>query len=336
MAHDRGQPSSSGPTDDTLRTRRARRFLLVVVIGYASASLFPFGLDLPRRVANAAVRDRGEVVFPAPGMMVVPEPGSPADLDLPLRLDLEVEATGEQDGPARILSLSSGPHSQSLMVGQSGPDLVVRVRRPGTDDLGSPPLVAPGVLGRPGLVHIAVEVTADEVLLEVDGRRVDTDVGEGLEQWDPAHHLVLGNEHGGARPWIGRIGLARLAWPGAGLDLVSVGELPVEYWRVPARWIAPTPWYRSWELGPVELLHAAALSLVGWFGVRAFPRRRPWTVLGWCWGLSTVTLAAKFAVGGRHPAVGDAVVELLGAAAGVAAARWAGRATASSSSPRNG
>lgn len=298
---------------------RARLLLTVAVGGYLFASLFPFWPELPRRVDNGAARQDDGLAFVAPGMVTLPDQLASSVVEAAaVRIELVVETDrADQAGPARILALSSGAYAQDLMLGQSGSDLVVRVRRPGADEIGMPGITVARLFQRPGPHRIVVAIGPEQDTVEADGERIATEPADGTDRWDPAHRFVLGNEHGGDRPWLGRIESAVVETPDRAVDLLALGDLPDEYWRIPARLQTQPPWYRVWNTGPVALLHGLALIAIGLLGVRAVPNLRPLVVTRRCWALSAVTLVAKFAVLGRHPKLSDLGIELAGAAIGV-------------------
>lgn len=298
--------------------------LAAIASAHAAVSLYPWHWDPPRRVGNGAVRTDGAISFPEDGVVTIPDHA----VSIPRTLDtgavvVEVVATsaGPQDGPARILSLSDGIRSQSLMIGQSGDSLVVRVRRSGSSDVGRPGFVDPGLFAAPGPHRIEVAVTADEIAVSVDGAPIarETQAGDPVGSWSPTHHLVLGNEHGGTRGWLGQLNDATLVTPTRRTDLLATGRMPGNYWRLPDRWDAADPVYDPWEPQPVQVLHAAPLLAIGLAAGLSRSRWRPWNVLAGCWALSTVVFLAKFLAGGRHPSLADLLVECTAAAVGLVA-----------------
>jgi len=124
-----------------------------------------------------------------------------------------------QEGPARILSLGLTPRTASLMIGQSGSRLEVRVRTTATNPDGTRPhlVSGDGVLGG-GRQHVIFVRTGHAHRLFIDGRMVaDVDVPGDLQAWDAQHPLSVGNDHRGGFPWAGsidRIVLRAGAWTG--------------------------------------------------------------------------------------------------------------------------
>lgn len=295
-----------------------------VAAAFVAASLFPFQFDLPRQVRNGATRDGDQVVFRATGIMV--EPGN-VDLRLGRELthgefvvDVGVEADPDQHGPARILSLSSGVWAQSLMLGQVDSSLEVRVRRPGADELGRPAVVVAKALA-PGRTHrIRVAVDPDQVAVEVDGTvRWREEVGETLSTWDARHRLVLGNEHGGRRPWRGRVRWATVTTTNERFDLLTTGVLPADLWLVPNQLAGPSR--HLWELTPTQVLHAGTMGALGALLALWAPRRPAGRLAFWVGGLAGVTLVLKFAMAGRHPNLADLFVDLTAGTLGILAVR---------------
>jgi VanZ like protein len=78
-------------------------------------------------------------------------------------------ASPRQFGPARLASISSGPHHTNLTVGQEGVDLVVRVRTPFTGDNGtSPEYVVPGVFADDGSRRLVITYRRPALSVTVD------------------------------------------------------------------------------------------------------------------------------------------------------------------------
>ena len=175
---------------------------VVVAAVYLAGSLFPFQFDVPRRVRNTAERTGAEVVFPGTGIVTQPPVVDTSLADaLPsgeLLVDVVVVAEPDQQGPARILSLSSGVWEQSLVLGQYDSSLEVRVRRPGSSDLGTPPASLKDALAGGGDHRILVAIDRSSIVVTVDGvERWRDEAVDALSTFDPRHRIVLGNEHGG-------------------------------------------------------------------------------------------------------------------------------------------
>ena len=129
-------------------------------------------------------------------------------------------ANAEQNGPARIVSISNGIGERNTTLGQGGTggdaggDLwTSRQRSTGTSTNGTPDLATPaGSVVADRLTHLVVTRSADgQVLFHVDGSLVATGTADGdLSNWDGALPLVLANETSLDRPWLGRLHLVAL------------------------------------------------------------------------------------------------------------------------------
>ena len=221
-------------------SRSARWLLAAGVLLLLVISWYPFELELPAtRIGGVETLADGSLRFVGDEFASTPRPPSwlPAAIgEESLAVSLRVRPdTADQDGPARILALSPSPIEGSedlaahdLVIGQSGPDLVVRVRRPGSDGQGRPAIVVPSVLTPSAWHEIDLELD-DDLRLSVDGEPVVLEPGTAgwAAAWDPDHRLSLGNTLSGARPWAGTIARARVMAGGEQVDLLASDELDV-------------------------------------------------------------------------------------------------------------
>ncbi len=164
------------------------------------------------------VRPRGKAIFGRWGSMDTADGAFTApDADKRLlaacrktnRLAIEATITPadlKQDGPARIVSFSQDSGSRNFTLGQSGDELVFRLRTPRTGDNGTKPQVtlAKLAVGKPH--HVVVSYVPGRLLCSVNGKQtvLTAAVKGGLSNWKPMH-LVFGDEYEGGRDWAGRI-----------------------------------------------------------------------------------------------------------------------------------
>lgn len=234
----------------------------------------------------------------------------------------------DQGGPARILALSAPPQGEgrdvlehNLMIGQDGPDLIVRVVRPGTGEQGTPPLIAAGVFAEPEWRDVEL-VLADEITLTVDGRvhAREAPTSGWAAGWDDQHELSLGNTLSGERPWAGTIARATVVVGNEAVDVLSSPELDVEEQtvRLPPRLRVgeSRPPTQRILLGGLHLLLGAFLGATLVAGWSDRPLR---THLGLLIGLAVVANAGKILVAGRHPSIATALLQAGGAGLGAAA-----------------
>jgi len=305
------------------------RFALPVVVlcAIVAASLFPFRLDPPRFRRNEVVRGpAGEVELGRHN--VLRSRGAPAWLRAVRaggRLAIALEArpaAAEQTGPARILALSHSAYRADLVIGQEVVDLVVRVKRPGSEPWGSPAFVARGALAGRDWIAISVVLEPDRLRVVVDGEvRVDEPLARGYARsWSATCRLALGDEPGGARPWRGTLRCASVDAGGQVHDLLAPGvlEQPAGSWVLPERLSQPRRF--GGEGLAVAALHFAAFSVLGWLMARASKTSRPrLRAVAACALLGLGLAGAKVFVAARHPSAVDLVVQIVGAAVGARA-----------------
>jgi VanZ family protein len=156
------------------------------------------------------------IAFTTPGIVrsTSPPVRLHADLTSSRGFTAEVWLTSHsagQTGPARILSYSASTRSRNFTIAQDGNALVVRLRTPRTNDNGIPEVKVPRVVTPGRRQHVVVTYDLELLCVYVDGRRTCTEsLGGNLRRWDPSHHLLLGNEVAGNRPWLGTIFLVAL------------------------------------------------------------------------------------------------------------------------------
>lgn len=112
-----------------------------------------------------------------------------------------------QSGPARIVSYSLNTGLRNFTLGQSGENLVMRLRTTKTDLNGiNPHLKVANVFGSAGLQHIVVTYDFLEQRVYINGtiQAREKIPGGRFTNWDPSYYLVLGNEATGDRPWLGK------------------------------------------------------------------------------------------------------------------------------------
>ena len=113
-----------------------------------------------------------------------------------------------QSGPARIVSYSLNSSLRNFTLGQSGENLIMRLRTTKTDLNGvKPHLKVANVFGSPDLQHIVVTYDFLEQRVYINGamQALEKIPGGRFTNWDPSYYLVLGNEATGDRPWLGKI-----------------------------------------------------------------------------------------------------------------------------------
>jgi hypothetical protein len=302
--------------------------LLLIVTAY-----LPFQWDPPRVVSNeVARRAGGSLRFGE--MNRARTPGSPAWLADArasgiIQIELEVAPqTSQEHSPASIMMLASDFWHTDFAIAQNHSDLLLWLRRPGSDSNGGPMYAVGAALQSRRWNRVVVRVAGDDLWIDVNGSRRLTEhlPADALSVWGPGR-VALGDEVHGGVPWQGEIRKAEVSTPDQVVDYVSPGALsiPVSYLYFPDH-VAPfQPLNRgTWA---TLVLHLVSFIPVGFLIVwsrRPPVRPIPATVLAIAVAL---TLAAgKFLFHGRHTEAGDILVQSAGALLGALLAwRWAHR-----------
>lgn len=299
--------------------------LVLAVVAHIALATWPFRVALPRPVGNGVrVGADGSVDFDDPGRMVTTdlEHLVAAAMDSQqLRVALSVRpAASRQTGPARILTLSQSIHRRNLTIAQEGSDLVVRVRRPGSDANGRPDYVVPQVLTAGEVHRVEVRITEAKLVVAVDSttRRWPLPP-RALAGWTPGFALALGNEVTGTRPWVGRITDVRMQTATVDVDVLRDlrFERPAVWWYVPdhlREWAAhPISGVSSYDAA-VGMVHLVGFVPVGFLLRRSWadrPAARSMVVL------AVLIELAKLAVVGRHASVLNLLLRLAGGGIGL-------------------
>jgi hypothetical protein len=319
------------------RSRAHGRFLAGAIVAVlVTSALYPFRLDLPRRVENGVRRrSDGGLTVHSPGLARIDLPAEwleEVDQGAPLRIELMVRAdSSHQSGPARILSIGATPHAANLVIAQSDHQLVVRVRRPTSGPDGRPAVTVPDVFTDPEWHSILVDLRENRLAVQVDARDETSLPYEVPLGWDASFDLTLANEASGHRPWLGSLRAARLRVGIEEIDLLSPRRL-----FVPSSWTEyPLRWHERGGFHRLEAAAVAAKSVV--FGALALvlaadggrSRRR---ALLLPIALAGALQIAKYGIAGRHPSVVDVLAAAGGAAFGLlVATRWTSSASGQAS-----
>jgi hypothetical protein len=302
--------------------RLYRVALFCWLIALAITAYFPFRWDPPRVVHNAVARDAGTLRFG--DMNRARTLGSPGWLPDArqsgmIRIDLEVDPRSSQEqSPASIMMLARDYWHGDFAIGQDGSELLVWLRRPGSDANGNPPFVVRGALHANRWNRIELVVRGDQLRIVVSGGKdlVDRLPDDALGTWG-AGQIALGDEVHGGGPWRGRIRQAEVRTPGWFVDYTRPGALsiPARYFYLPDH-LAPFPpeGKGEWE---ALVLHGMSFMVVGFLiaGTRR-PRVRvpPATALALLF--ASALGAGKFLFHGRHTELTDIVVQTIGALVG--------------------
>jgi VanZ family protein len=321
-------------------TRGPIKILILIpfLLGYWAVGLYPFTFEPPKHVVNQAERTAdGGLSFS--GVGIARTPGAPewlGGLNDTSRIEIRLVARTDdpdQRGPARLFTISDGVSDRNLTLGQEGDDLVIRVRRPGSDANGTPALQVAGLFGDAAWHAIRVRIEPDRLTVTVDGKtRVEQALsGSPFPEWNPEYALAMGNELPYGRAWTGEIRAASVEIDGRTIDVLDPVEiqLPGGWWEI--RHVDfwnlhhDRPYYKT----PDIYINFFGFIPFGALLMLFFGRRLSIVhimLLGAALSLSIETLQILLP---RHPSVTDLVLNTLGAGVGAALARMAMRSRAS-------
>jgi hypothetical protein len=292
--------------------------ILLVVIAY-----YPFAWDPPRTVRNDVTRSAGGALRLG-DMNYARTPGTPAWLprvrtsgDVAIRVDFNPQSP-QANSQASVMMLASDFWHTDFAIVQSGSDLLVYLRRPGSDAGGGPPYVIHGVLRQQRWNSVTVMLRRDELRLAVGGRiRLAQHVpADSTGEWGPGQ-IALGNEVHGGTAWLGRVRLAEVRTPAHAVDYVRPGALsiPDSYWYLPDH-IQPFPptYLGQWLLAFLDLLSFIPLGFLIVWARR--PPVSPLSATALAAGFALLLAAGKFLFHARHTSLVNVLMEIAGALLG--------------------
>ncbi len=301
------------------RAALAGMFLVLIVIAY-----FPFAWSPPRTVSNQVTRNAdGSLRFGE--MNNARTPGTPAWLEDARTsgvIQIQLQAAPQSQQNAAIMALASDYWDTDFSIGQNHSDLLVWLRRPGSNANGDPPLDIGGVFQPQRWTSVNMVLQHGDLRIEVDGRtrlseHLPTD---SLRVWSQGQ-IALGDEVHGGGPWRGQIGLAQTRTPGYTVDYVRPGELsiPARYLYLPDHIEPFPPGDVDWLTAFVDLLSFIPLGFLVVWARRPPMRPIPATLIVAAFAVALA--AGKFLFHGRHTGVLNIVMEITGGLLGVLLAR---------------
>jgi hypothetical protein len=298
---------------------------LVVVTAY-----YPFDWDPPRMVRNDATRTAGGTIRLGERNAAI-SPGSPPWLDQAKatgKVEVELEARPQAtqvDHPVSLVLLGRDYWHTDFALGQDRGDLVVWLRRTGSDDNGDPGFVIPDVFQTRRWTTVQLRIYDGELRIDVDAttRLLEPVPDDTVRRWGDGR-VAFGRELHGSGPWQGEVRKAEVRTRGAVVDYLRPGALkvPNRYFYMPDH-IAPFPPDSRTEWA-IVLLHLLSFVPIGFLVVAAGRpplRLLPATLLTTATALALG--AGKFLFRARHTALADVTVEIVGGFTGVLVARWA-------------
>ena len=300
-----------------LTTAVCRVALLGIILVLIVIAYFPFAWSPPRTVRNQVARNaEGSLRFGQ--MNYARTSGTPAwlnDVRTSGMIQIQLVASPQslrQD--ASIMMLASDYWDTDIAIGQDHSDLVVWLRRPGSNANGDPPFVIRGVLQPQRWTSVDLRLLRGDLRINVGARTRLTEhlPADSLQTWGQGQ-IALGDEVHEGGPWQGQVRLAQVRTPGHAVDYVRPGALsiPASYLYLPDHIESfPPKDLKSWL---TVFLHMLTFIPVGFLIVlaRRLPVRPvPATLLAAA--LALALAAGKFLFYGRHAAMADIVAESAG------------------------
>ena len=300
-----------------LTTAVCRVALLGIILVLIVIAYFPFAWSPPRTVRNQVARNaEGSLRFGQ--MNYARTSGTPAwlnDVRTSGMIQIQLVASPQslrQD--ASIMMLASDYWDTDFAIGQDHSDLVVWLRRPGSNANGDPPFVIRGVLQPQRWTSVDLRLLRGDLRINVGARTRLTEhlPADSLQAWGQGQ-IALGDEVHGGGPWQGQVRLAQVRTPGHAVDYVRPGALsiPASYLYLPDHIESfPPKDLKSWL---TVFLHMLTFIPVGFLVVLARrPPVRPVLATLLAAALALALAAGKFLFYGRHAAMADIVAESAG------------------------
>ena len=294
-------------------TAVSRVALLGIVLVLIVVAYFPFALSPPRNQVTRSAE--GSLRFGQ--LNYARTSGTPAwlnDVRTSGRIQIQLEASPQslrQD--ASMMMLASDDWDTDFAIGQDHSDLMVWLRRLGSDANGDPPFVIRGVFQPQRWTSVDLILVPGDLRIDVGGKTRLTEhlPAHSLRTWGQGR-IALGDEVRGGGPWQGQIRLARVRSPGYAVDYLRPGALsiPVSYLYLSHIEPFPPRGLKSWL---TAFLHMLSFIPVGFLIV--FARRppvRPVPATLFAAALAVVLAAGKFLFYGRHAAVANIVAQSAG------------------------
>lgn len=168
------------------------------------------GVDLQIRDVGAVRRMEGALEIVSDTIIHSNDPPARLIDNVRKNRELTIEAwvrpqNLDQDGPARIVTLSDNSTNRNFTLGQERNRIETRVRTQKTDNNGLPSTDGRNGSLKAELSHVVYSLQSDgRARIFVNGQMVgERNVGNDLSKWDGSYKLALGNEFTGGRLWKG-------------------------------------------------------------------------------------------------------------------------------------
>ena len=217
-----------------------------------------------------------------------------------------------------MMMLASSFFNTDFAIVQDHSDLLVYLRRPGSDANGDPPFAVDGVLRSQRWNSVDVMLQHDDIRIAVDGptRLTDHVPADSARVWGQGQ-IALGDEVHGGGPWQGKIRLAQVRTAGYVVNYVRPGALsiPKSYFYFPDHVLPfPPKGEQQWLDVFLDMVSFIPVGFLIVWARRPPGRAVPATVLAAV--LALVLAAGKILFHGRHISLAAIVMEIFGASLG--------------------
>ncbi|MEW4488845.1 DUF1592 domain-containing protein [Thalassoglobus sp. JC818] len=175
------------------------------------------GIDSEFHVPETVQQVDGAIIFHRPTALVIEGGNKQLASTFQRTNGLTIEAwirpeNTKQSGPARIFSFSRDSSNRNFTLGQDGDKFDVRLRSTQTSSNGLPSVSSKSGTASTNLTHVVfTRNRSGKARLYVDGKlNVEKEIGGAFTNWDESYRLILGDEHGGGRQWLGGLHLVAL------------------------------------------------------------------------------------------------------------------------------
>ena len=315
---------------------RTRRFapipacaLALTIAILTILAYFPFDWNPPRTISNDVTRTaQGDLRFDEHNAARSSGPQellNAAQSSERLTIDLEARPQFTQhQPPTSIMMLASDFWHTSFAIGQDETDLVLWMRRAGSNDNGDPPFTVADVFRPNHWTSVRIGIVGVRLTVMVDGkvRARETLPAHTLRTWGSGQ-IALGDEVHGGNGWHGEIRRAGVMTVGDSIDYVRPGALlvPPSYFYFPDHITPfPPPSASEWL---ILVLHFLSFIPVGFLLMWTWrPAMRVPSATFIAFGIAVVLALGKFFFDGRHTSVADLVVQLVGGLVGAMLGHW--------------
>jgi VanZ family protein len=296
--------------------------IVLLTLSYAGVLLYPFKWQPPHLLNNGAQLSSIGLSFVSPGIAYTQDAPWLADAidSNHLALAIHLRAFEQpQYGPARIFGISRDHRSRNMAIGQSGTNLVIRVRTPHIESDGNYRFILKNVMKDSGWHKVEVIIRPGAIIVNFNDHLMLNDIvsESPLQTWDKESRLVLGNDLTGNRPWRGEISQATITAGDSTVDHIKPGMLvtPEKYWSFEGRLPSIIPTATSIRDVIQNIFLFVPMGVLLYLSSSHGGLRAAAPAVAAAGAISTLFEVLQIGVG-RNPSVTDVLCNMIGALLG--------------------